>query len=250
MAERVKGGSDAASARGDARVRARLEELARQYGLAARPVKQLEELLHLLDTDPHAPTTVRDPVRAVDVHVADSLTALDIPGVRAARRVVDIGPGAGFPGLALAATMPADAGTRLLESSIRACDFLVRATRVMGLDRVEVVHRRAEAWPEGQGVHDLVLARAVGPLPVVLEYAAPLLRVSAAALLWRGTRESDEDERGARAADTLGLELKEVRRTAPFPGARHHHLYLYVKVQETPARFPRRPGAATRRPLG
>jgi 16S rRNA (guanine527-N7)-methyltransferase len=230
-------------------VRARLQELAARYAIGPEPVNQLERLLALLAADAHAPTAVRDPARAVDTHIGDSLTALELSGVRDARAVVDVGSGAGLPGLALAAVLPSDARVRLLESSTRACEFLARAIRVMQIDGVEVVQSRAEAWSEGRGVNDLVLARAVAPLPVVLEYAAPLMRISGAALLWRGARRPDEEERGARAASALGLELSEVRRTVPFRGARAHHLHLYLKVRETPERFPRKPGLAAKRPL-
>jgi 16S rRNA (guanine527-N7)-methyltransferase len=229
--------------------RSRLEQLAGQYGIEQGGVQQLEDLLGVVAADEQAPTAVRDPARAVDVHVADSLTALDLPIVRAARDIVDIGAGAGFPGLPLAVAMPV-ARMRLLDSSARTCNFLRRAIRVARVSGAEVVHRRAEAWPEGQGAHDLALVRALGPLPVVLEYAAPLLRISGGALVWRGARNAGEERAGAAAARILGLELIEIRRTHPFPGARAHHLHLYLKVDATPARFPRRAGVAAKRPLG
>jgi 16S rRNA (guanine527-N7)-methyltransferase len=232
-----------------AATRSRLEQLADQHGIGRLGVEQLEDLLRLVATEDQSPTAVSDPVRAVDVHVADSLTGLDIPIVRAARDMVDIGAGAGFPGLPLGVAVP-EARIRLLDSSTRACQFLRRAVRTARVSGAEVVHGRAEAWPEGLGAHDVALARALAPLPVVLEYAAPLLRISGGALVWRGARNAPEERSGAAAARILGLELAEVRRTHPFPGARAHYLHLYLKVEATPARFPRRPGVAVKRPLG
>ncbi len=109
---------------------------------------------------------------------------------------------------------------------------------------------RAEEWGEGVARNDLVLARALAPQPVVLEYAAPLLRLGGTLVDWRGKRESPEEEEAAgRAAALLGLRRTEMRRVVPFEGARDHHLHVFGKVAETPARFPRRAGVARKRPL-
>src|SRR5437870_858816 len=83
-----------------------LDELARRYGLTGRAREQLAALLSLIEQDVRAPTSVRDTSRALDVHVADSLVALEFDAVRAARTLADIGSGPGFPGLALAAALP------------------------------------------------------------------------------------------------------------------------------------------------
>jgi 16S rRNA (guanine527-N7)-methyltransferase len=84
----------------------------------------------------------------------------------------------------------------------------------------------------------------------VLEYAAPLLRLGGTLVDWRGTRIHAEEQRAAGAADELGLALDGVQRVEPFEGARDRHLHVYTKVRETPAKFPRRPGMARKRPLG
>src|SRR5204862_3100768 len=91
---------------------------------------------------------------------------------------------------------------------------------------------------------------ALAPLPVVAEYAAPLLRHGGAVAAWRGRLDPEEDEAAARAADELGLEIRAPRRARPYPAALHRHLQLLVKTGETPARFPRRPGMARKHPLG
>jgi 16S rRNA (guanine527-N7)-methyltransferase len=84
----------------------------------------------------------------------------------------------------------------------------------------------------------------------VLEYAAPLLRVGGSLVDWRGALGRREEEAAARAAAELGLRRVDVRRVEPFAGAREHHLHVYLKLHETPARFPRRAGIARKRPLG
>ena len=140
----------------------RLEELGARYGLTPDAVAALDRLLEIVRADPAAPTTVRDPAVAVDAHVADALVALELDRVRAARRIADLGAGAGFPGLVLAAALP-EAEVALVEANGRKCAFLTAATEEMGLANVEVVAARAEAWPEGLGSRDVVTARAVAP---------------------------------------------------------------------------------------
>ena len=98
-----------------AEVAARLGRLASRYELPAGAEGQLAALLELVAGEPAAITAVRDPAEGVDVHVADSLVALDLPAVRAARRIADLGSGGGFPGLALAIALPA-AHVALVES--------------------------------------------------------------------------------------------------------------------------------------
>ncbi|MEA2126226.1 MAG: rRNA (guanine527-N7)-methyltransferase [Solirubrobacteraceae bacterium] len=230
-------------------VAGRLAELAAEYGLDGAAVDALGRLLAHQAADEHASTTVRDAAAAVDRHVADSLSALALPSVRAARRIADLGSGAGWPGLALAAALP---GTQvaLVESASRRCRYLARAVEAAGLTNAEVVHARAEDWPEGVGRHDLVTARALAALPVLCEYAAPLLVTRGELVAYKGAVDDDEARTGARAAAELGLEPTGVLAVTPYPAARAATLHRFRKIAPTPARFPRRPGMALKRPLG
>jgi 16S rRNA (guanine527-N7)-methyltransferase len=223
--------------------------LAQAYGLNARQRGQLEAILRTLEQDEHAPTTVRAAAQALDVHVADSLTALDVAAMSEARRIADLGAGAGFPGVALAVALPA-AEVALVESQRRKCDFLLRMCASGQVENATVVCARAEQWLAGMAANDVVLARALAAQPVVLEYAAPLLRSGGTLVDWRGRRDQAEEEAAARAAATLGLERLKICRVEPFAGATDRHLHVFVKVAQTPARFPRRPGMARKRPLG
>lgn len=148
--------------------------LVRRYGLAGSAGEQLERLVELLATDPEAPTTVRDRERIRADHLADSLVALELPQVRAAAEIADLGAGAGLPGLCLAVARPS-AHVWLVESNGRKCRFIDRAIHQVGLENASVVNQRAEAWADGRERCDLVVARALAPLAVVAEYAAPLL---------------------------------------------------------------------------
>jgi 16S rRNA (guanine527-N7)-methyltransferase len=232
-----------------AAVHDRLAAALAAHGAPERLAGPLGAVLDLIAEDPTAPTTVREPAAGVDAHVADSLSGLGLAAVRDARVVADLGAGAGFPGIVLAAALPR-ARVALVESLGRKCDFLERAVAAAGLGNAEVVCRRAEEWREGHGRHDLVTARAVAPLAVLAEYAAPLLAPGGALVAWKGARDPGEEAAGAAAAAQLGLEVAEVRRVRPFPAAEQRHLHRYVKVGPTPDRFPRRPGMARKRPLG
>jgi 16S rRNA (guanine527-N7)-methyltransferase len=217
--------------------------------LSASQLAQLAALLELLEADEHAPTAVRAASDAADVHLADSLVALELDAVRDARRIADVGAGAGFPGLALAVALP-EAELSLVDSQRRKCEFIERACVRAKIANAHAVCTRVEQWDEGLGAHDLVVARAVAEQPVVLEYAAPLLCLGGAVVDWRGRRDAEQEAASELAASQLGLRRAEIRAVRPFHGARERSLHLYMKVSNTPARFPRRVGVARKRPLG
>jgi len=226
-----------------------LESLAARYGLNDTATRQLAALVDLVASDQLAPTTVTDPAAILRDHLADSLVALQLPMVRGAGTIADLGAGAGFPGLPLAIALPAST-VHLVESSGRKCRFIAHAAETARIGNVHVVHARAEEWRDGLSAAELVTARALAPLAVVAEYAAPLLADGGSLVAWRGQRDPDDEASGARAAAQLGLAPAEIVRVEPYPGALHRHLHVMVKTGETPKRFPRRPGVARKRPLG
>ena len=217
----------------------RVREVAARYGVEAEP---LAALLGALGAEPDPPTTVKDPVAE---HVADSLSALPLLGSPA--RVVDIGSGAGFPGLALAAALPS-ARVTLVESQRRAAEVAGRLRDAGGLRNVHVVNEPVESLGRVEGF-DVATVRAVAPLAVLVEYAAPLLALGGRLVAWKGARDADEERAGAEAAAIVGLAPERVERVEPFAGAHSRHLHVYVKTAPTPERFPRRPGVARKRPL-
>ena len=225
-----------------------LVALAERFALPSDAEERLDRLLELVATDPLAPTTVRDRATAIDTHVADALVALDVDAVRSAGRIADLGAGAGFPGLVLAAALPA-ARVSLVESSRRKCAFIARAAAAMELANADVVCERAESWAAGRDSADVVTARALARLSVLVEYAAPLLVEGGTLVAWKGAREAAEEADGAAAATATGLQPSAVVPVWPWAGAERLHLHLYRKVGPTPNRFPRRPGIAAKRPL-
>lgn len=237
-------------ARAASSVKRETEALARRYALPVTAAPALEQLVEALAREPDPPTTVREPLEVVERHLADSLAGLDVDGLRAATAIADLGSGAGFPGLALAAALPT---TRvdLVESAARKCAVIERLAAAAGLTNARAVPERAEVWASGEGrvSYDAVTARALAALPVLVEYAAPLLRVGGTFVAWKGARDGREEAAGEAAAAILGLSRPSVRRVEPFATARDRHLHVFRKVEPTPDRFPRRPGMAAKRPV-
>ncbi|HUA74856.1 MAG TPA: RsmG family class I SAM-dependent methyltransferase [Solirubrobacteraceae bacterium] len=220
------------------------------YALEPAQLDQLGSILDLLERDDSAPTTVREPDAAVERHLADALSALEVQELGAEGcAIADLGAGAGFPGAVLAVALPS-AHVSLVESQRRKCEFLVRLLTGARIGNANVVCARAEEWEEGRLANDVVVARALAPQPVVLEYAAPLLRPGGMLIDWRGRRDDGDERAAALAGRALGLELREIREVRPFPSATDRHLHVWRKTGETPGRFPRRAGMARKRPLG
>ena len=171
------------------------------------------------------------------------------PGAR--ERALDLGAGAGLPGLPLKIAAP-QLELTLLEATARKADFLREAVRDLALDAVEVLVGRAEDAARQAGrreSYDLVVARAVAPLPVLLELALPFLRVGGVLAAPKGSRAPQEVRRSERALGLLGGELLSATALA-VPGAEHRPwLILVRKVAPTPEMYPRRPGIPAKRPL-
>jgi 16S rRNA (guanine527-N7)-methyltransferase len=210
----------------------------------------LEALLELL-ADPRAPIAGSTVERAREVHVADSLSGLDIEPLRSAARIADLGSGAGLPGLVLAASRP-EARFDLLESVARKCDFLRKAIDHMELANARVICMRAEEWARGQGreAYDVVTARSVGRLASLAELASPLLRDGGVLVAWKGARSAVEEAELERARKRLAVEPLEIRSVRPYPASRNRHIHLLRKNGLTPNGLPRRPGMAAKRPFG
>jgi len=188
--------------------------------------------------------------------VADSLSGLEVAELSSARRICDIGAGAGFPGLVLALALPR-AQVDLLESSGRKTGVIDRLIQAVELSNARSITARVEDFARlpaavggGAGAYDAVTARAVGPLAVLVEYAAPLLREGGVFVAWKGARDASEEGAGAAAAEKVGLAVGEVLPVKPYPSSENRHLHVYEKVAPTPAEFPRRAGMAKKRPLG
>jgi 16S rRNA (guanine527-N7)-methyltransferase len=215
----------------------------------------IEQVLILLRSERASVSSVTEPERAWKVHVADSLAGLRVPDLASATAIADVGSGAGFPGLVLAAALPG-ARVDLIESVERKCDFIRRAAAAGGIDNARVINERAETWagagpPQGgREAYEAVTARAVGRLSTLAELAVPLLREGGLLVAWKGRRSADEEAELASAAERLAMRPEEVLAVGPYTGSRHRHLHVIRKSRPTPEGLPRRPGLAKKRPFG
>jgi 16S rRNA (guanine527-N7)-methyltransferase len=217
---------------------------------AAAPDPAIEKLLELLSR-PGAPIAASTVANARDVHIADSLSPLELEPVRSAVRIADLGSGAGLPGLVIAARLRA-ARVDLVESIGRKCAFIREAITAMGLENAEVVCERSEEWARegGREAYDVVTARALGRLAVIAELASPLLLQGGVLAAMKGARSAEEEAELARAAPRLALEPLEIRSVRPYPASHSRNIHLLRKNGPTPNGLPRRAGMAAKRPFG
>jgi 16S rRNA (guanine527-N7)-methyltransferase len=210
----------------------------------------LQTVLGLLAKERASVSSIVDE-RAWTVHVVDSLTGLEVPALRSATAIADIGSGAGFPGLPLAVVLPG-ARLDLIESVSRKCDFIERAIDAAGIANANVLNARSEeiAGGEGREAYEAVTARAVGRLSTLAELASPLLREEGVLVAWKGRRDEDEETQLDRAAESLAMRLERIVDVGDRAGSRHRHLHVVRKTGPTPPDLPRRPGMAKKRPRG
>jgi 16S rRNA (guanine527-N7)-methyltransferase len=211
---------------------------------------KLETVLELLAQERASVSSVVDD-RAWQVHVADSLTGLEVPELREAKRIADVGAGAGFPGLVLAVALPG-AQVDLIESVGRKCEFRRRGPPAAGIADVTVLNTRSEdlAAGEGREAYDAVSARAVGRLSTLAELSSPLLKPNGVLVAWKGRRDEDEERQLENATEALAMSPEAILDVGNRAGSEHRHLHVVRKTGPTPSNLPRKAGIAKKRPKG
>jgi 16S rRNA (guanine527-N7)-methyltransferase len=198
-------------------------------------------------------TRVVEPDAVARLHLLDALSALPLLDAAGPRSAVDLGSGGGVPGIVLALARPSLHWV-LVDSVARKAAALRSFVEELALSQVAISIERAEALGRDPGhreQHDLVTARACAALPVLVEYALPLLRVGGTLIAWKGRVSMGDQElvAGGAALETLGG--GRLRIVDPEMAALGGHRFVVVeKLGPTPDRFPRRSGVPLRRPLG
>ena len=166
-------------------------------------------------------------------------------------RFVDVGSGAGFPGLPLKIAFPGLRAT-LIDSTAKKTAFLSHLVDVLKLDGVDVLTGRAETLahdPELRGTFDLVVTRAVADMAVLAELTLPFCRIGGLVVAQKSRAIHDEIDRARQAIETVGGELREAI-PVHVPGLeKERTLIVFEKVAPTPERYPRRPGIPAKRPI-
>ncbi len=227
----------------------RLIEKAARYGIDAAPVAdaldRYAELLVEYNKKVNL-TAITEPEGIEDRHFIDSLLLAAQPEVRG--RVVDVGTGAGFPGIVLKLFRP-EIELTLMEPTGKRVDFLKYACAELGIEAEFAKERAEEAarkrWRE---TFDTAVARAVADLPVLAEYCLPLVNVGGVFVAMKGSSAQDEAARGAGAVKKLGGEVAGTRAfTLPDSSARE--LIFCTKISHTPPAYPRNGGKIAKAPL-
>jgi 16S rRNA (guanine527-N7)-methyltransferase len=185
-------------------------------------------------------------------HILDSLTVVKAAPLTAGTRLIDVGTGAGFPGLPLKIVFP-DIHLTLLEATGKKLSFLRHVCELVGVtDGVEFLHARAEEVGQLVGqraTYDVVVARAVARLPILLEYLLPLAKVGGRCIAMKGRTAHQEAHDSARALKTLGGRLAGIEIVQLEGVFEPHYLVMVDKVAPTPGSYPRKPGVPTKTPL-
>lgn len=196
-------------------------------------------------------TAVRNIEEVRVKHFLDSLTCIlamrDNPG----KQIVDIGTGAGFPGLVLKIAFPAVRVT-LVESVRKKADFCRHIVQCLGMDDVEIIQERAENLGQMSAYreqYDWAVARAVAAMPVLAEYLLPLVKIGGSMLAMKGESGPAEAQAAERAMTMLGGHLRQLLPVI-LPGVvEERYLVIVDKVAATPGKYPRRVGIPAKRPL-
>ncbi len=221
--------------------------------LSARQLAQFEELgsMLLYWNQRMNLTSITAPKDIVVKHFLDSLTLTTVVSQFDGLRLIDVGTGAGFPGLALAIAFPALEVT-LLDSTAKKLRFIESVGRELQLKNVRTMHARAEDAGRDKGhraSYDIAVARAVARLPALMEYLLPLAKPEGQVIAMQGMTAYDDANSAAKAIEALGGELFAIEEVLLPTLDNPRYLIVIDKIKKTPRQYPRQPGTPTRDPI-
>ena len=196
-------------------------------------------------------TAITDPEAIEMRHFLDSLSVIKGVTFQPGQRVIDVGSGAGFPGLPLRVVYPTIHLT-LLEARAKKTDFLAHMAAHLKLNNVTIMTARAEEAGQDTVMReksDVVLARAVAHMPVLSEYMLPLCKVGGRCVALKGENAAAEVQQAENALRILGGHVEKVIKIELPQVAETHHLVVIEKIAATPPQYPRRAGMPAKRPL-
>ena len=197
-------------------------------------------------------TAITEPEAVMVRHHLDSLSVLKFIPLQKGMMIADVGTGAGFPGLPLHIAVEG-LYTTLIEATGKKANFCNHLAKALDLKRVVVLNARAE--DAGQISHqrskyDLVVARAVARLPILLEYLLPLVKIGGMCVAMKGITAQQEADDSAKALASLGGELINIEQIELPNVPEPHFLVVVKKTRQTPAMYPRKPGIPSQSPIG
>ena len=190
-------------------------------------------------------TAITEPDQVAKLHLLDSLSLLTVENL-AGKKIIDVGCGAGFPGVPVKIACP-EAELTLLDSLGKRMTWLESVLPGLGVDAICITARAEEAVTTRREQYDIATSRAVARLNILLELTAPYVKVGGAVLAMKGTAAKEELEESKNAIKRLGLKLEQVKEF-PVDGTAHTVIVLR-KVAHTPAQYPRRYAKIKQSPL-
>lgn len=194
-------------------------------------------------------TNITEPLEVIEKHFIDSLTVLK--NVNENDSIIDVGTGAGFPGIPIKIAYPKSKVT-LLDSLNKRIKFLNEVISKLNLEDINTIHGRAEELAhnkEHREKYDIAIARAVAPLNVLSEYLLPFVKIGGHAICMKGAKGKDESKEGENATRILGGEIKSIKEFK-LPNTDIERTIIEIeKNKSTEKRYPRKPGTPSKEPL-
>ncbi|MCT4618124.1 MAG: 16S rRNA (guanine(527)-N(7))-methyltransferase RsmG [Marinisporobacter sp.] len=196
-------------------------------------------------------TAITDEKEVMIKHFLDSLCCMTLPFIKENDKVIDVGTGAGFPGIPINIYYP-NVELTLLDSLNKRIKFLQEVCENVGLKSVDFQHGRAEDFGQNKNFrekYDVAVARAVAPLNVLCEYCLPFVKVGGYFVCQKGPNIDEEMKTSKKAIEVLGgrfVEKKDIK--LPFSDITHN-IVVIEKIKKTPTKYPRKAGTPTKKPL-
>lgn len=212
------------------------------YGIYKKEIEKWSKKVNL--------TSIREDEEFIVKHIIDSLMLLKKIEVPYGARIIDVGTGAGFPGIPIKIWRK-DINVYLMDSNKKKADFLESAIKKLGLKETYVIYGRAENFgkkPEYRESFDFAVARAVSALNVILELCLPFVRIGGFFVALKGKEPEKEIEQARDAVEILGGKIKDVV-YYELPGKIHRSMVIVEKMRKTPEKYPRREGIPEKKPL-
>ena len=194
-------------------------------------------------------TAILEPNEMILKHFIDSMTILD--KIKENDRIVDVGTGAGFPGLPIKITKP-NTDIVLLDSLNKRIKFLDNVIGELNLKNIKTVHARAEEFGsniEYRECFDVAVSRAVAPMNILLEYLIPAVKVGGTCICMKGPEIDEEIEKSKRALEVLGGKIEKIEKIDLVNSGNRRTLITVRKTNKTPNKYPRNPGVPSKTPL-
>lgn len=195
-------------------------------------------------------TAITDDREIILKHFVDCL-ALCSGADMSGKKIIDVGTGAGFPGVPVKIACP-DIDITLLDSLNKRITFLNELTKALGLEKTDCVHMRAEDGGNDKGLResfDMCISRAVANLAVLCEYCLPFVRVGGMFISMKGPDVSQEISEAEKAIKVLGGEISEIKTVSIPETDINHSLIIIKKIRSTPSKYPRKAGKVKKEPI-